>query len=81
MKQNDGYWVLINKIVHRDLTVFTDPNTPQFQEVPEDDPQALVSMKDAESKKNTTIFEDIIALIKHLISKVFDPIRKLFNKI
>lgn len=46
-----------------------------------DDPQALVPMKDAESKKNKTIFEDIIALIKHLISKVFDPIRKLFNKI
>ncbi len=80
MKQNDGYWALINKIVHRNLDVFTDPETPQFQEVPEDDPQALVPMKELERTEETSILEDLIALIKLIFTKILEPIRKLFGK-
>ena len=60
--------------------MFTNEKYPQFLEVPEYDTERLVPMSPVEDKKETTIIEDIIELIKKLAELVVSLTEKIGNK-
>ncbi len=81
-QQNDDYWRITNKIICEDLTIFTDPETPQFLQVSPDDPERLIpALEDTSTRKETTLLEDVIALIKAIITRIIQPIRNLLDKV
>ena len=80
-QKNEDYWKLIDNIVYRDLDVFTDPAIPQFLQVSPDDAERLIPRLTVEDKAETTILQDIIALIKEIILYPYNMIKeKLFKK-
>lgn len=81
-QQNDDYWRITNKIVCENLTVFTDPETPQFMQLSEEDSSKLVpATEDTSTRKETTLFEDFIALIKAIFTRLFQPLRNLLDRL
>lgn len=71
-QKNEDYWKLVNEIVYRDLTVFSDENHPQFMQVSQDDAERLVPLEKTNEFQNP--------LVK-IIEMLFTPIRFLFNLI
>lgn len=63
-KKNEDYKKFVDEIVYKDLTVFTDPNRPQFMTVSEDDPEMLEPL---------TVKEEEVTLY----DKLFDAFRKI----
>ena len=78
--KNEDYYKLIDAILYEDLDVFKSSEYPQFLEVPEYDCERLVPMSPVEDKKETTIIEDIIMLIKKLIELVVSLPEKISIK-
>ncbi len=78
--KNEDYYSLINAIAYEDLDVFKNSKYPQFMEVSAEDSERLVPMLPMEDEKETSLFEDIIRLVKRLIEFIVDTVKKISKK-
>lgn len=79
--KNEDYFKLIDNILYKDLTVFSNKKHPQFLEVSKDNSEKLIPMLNMEESKEITAFEDLIALIKSVVILVLNLFKSLCNKI
>ena len=78
-KKNEDYKKFVDEIIYKDLTVFTDPNRPQFLDVSEEDPEKLVPLTVEEEKE--TLYDKFFAALKKLILLPKMIIEKIKSKI
>ena len=76
--KNRGFNELINYIVYEDATVFSGEKFPQYTMATEDG--GLVPVTGPDEKEETTLLEDIVALVIRLIKLVYGFISDLINK-
>lgn len=63
-KKNADYMAFVDEIIYEDLTVFSDPERPQYLTVSEDDPEMLEPLTAKEEKE--TFYDKIINMFKKL---------------
>ncbi len=80
-QKNEDYWKLIDEIIYRDLDVFTDPEIPQFLQVSDEDVERLIPLAEEEFEGETTVFCDILNILKNIILGIVDYIWNLFGKV
>lgn len=76
-QKNEDYWKFVDMVAYNDLDVFSDSQWPQFIEVSSENPERLVPTAYSEPEKQTTVFQDILTLIKNLLLIPIELIRKL----
>ena len=78
-KKNEDYKKFVDEIVYKDLTVFTDPNRPQFLTVAESDPEMLEPLVVAE--KEESLYEKIFEAFRKIVLFFADIANQLTGKI
>ncbi len=74
-KKNADYQKFADEIVYKDLTVFSDPNRPQYLTVSENDPEMLEPLKAPQEKETLytwlwNIIRTIVLLPKTIVEKI-----------
>jgi hypothetical protein len=77
-QKNADYFVLIDEIVNRDLTVFTDPEIPQYLTVSAEDPEKIEPLV-AEEEKDT-LYDKIFAILRTIILLPKTIWNKIFSR-
>ncbi len=76
-QKNEDYWQLINEIVYRDLTVFSDEKLPQFMQVSEDDAERLIPL--VEEKQYSNFIVKFFEMLLTPVRFIFNIIKSLFK--
>ncbi len=76
--KNRGFNELINYIVYKDPTVFSNSEFPQFTKAVEDG--SIVPVTGPDEKEETTLLEDIIKLIIKLVKMIYEFLTDMINK-
>ncbi|MBR6568586.1 MAG: alpha/beta hydrolase [Clostridia bacterium] len=75
-----GYQDIVDNIVHRNLTVFSDPEYPQYMTVLEDDHNVLVPVTEEEEEE--TLYQKFWKVFKAIVlfpKKVMDKIKEVLS--
>ncbi len=78
-KKNEDYKKLVDEIVYKDLTVFTDPNRPQYLTVSEDDPEMLEPLIVKEEKQ--TLYHKLFEIIRKIVLFPINIINRITGKV
>ena len=79
-KKNADYMKFVDEIVYKDLTVFTDPNRPQYLTVSEEDPEMLEPLTAPKEKNKIytwlwNIIRNIVLLPTNIINKIAGKVK------
>lgn len=77
-EKTDDYYDLIDTVLYEDLNVFSSEKYPQFLQPSPEDHEKLIPMLPMEEEKETSLFEDLITLLKRLITLISSKIKELF---
>lgn len=79
-QKNEDYLRLVDEIIYKDLTVFSDPDRPQFLTVSEDDPEMLEPL--VEEQKSETLYDKFYASLRKLAQiarTIFDKLKGIID--
>lgn len=80
-QKNEDYLRLVDEIIYKDLTVFSDPNRPQYLTVSAEDPEMLVPLV-AEEKTETLydkffgVFMKLAEFARNILAKLWEILGK-----
>ncbi len=77
-EKNADYLVLIDEIVNRDLTVFTDPEIPQYLTVSAEDHEKIEILV-AEDEKET-LYDKLFEIFRKIVLFPFNIVKKITGK-
>ncbi len=77
-KKNEDYKKFVDEIIYKDLTVFTDPNRPQYLIVSEENPELLIPHV-AEDEKES-LYDKLFEIFRKIVLFPFNIVKKITGK-